>query len=301
MANNRFPRLSDFIYEMDLATWSSDMSVADLKRAIESIEAGKVLYAPFLSFKIKDSEVNLLSETYLLKGVKNISYDPHSGKVKGVHGTSEAQERLQNLLERFSREAYNLVSTVLPFYKNKLIWGRTSFRPVEIKGRETSYRKDGTRLHVDAFPASPSKGKRILRVFSNINLEGTPSEWRIGEPFSDVAKRYLPKVKPQFPGINFLLRAIGYTKEKRTLYDHIMLSIHDKMKGDKGYQDHVSQIRMPFPAKTTWIVMTDCTSHAAMAGQHVLDQTFYLNPQDMMNPKLSPLYILERITGKALV
>ena len=35
-----------------------------------------------------------------------------------------------------------------------------------------TWRKDDTRLHVDSFPATPSGGRRILRVFSNVNPDG---------------------------------------------------------------------------------------------------------------------------------
>ena len=70
---------------------------------------------------------------------------------------------------RFSMAASTLVGQALPAYRDRIEMGRTSFRPVEIAGRASSWRKDDTRLHIDSFPATPVHGKRILRVFSNVN------------------------------------------------------------------------------------------------------------------------------------
>ena len=47
--------------------------------------------------------------------------------------------------------------------------------------------------------------------------------------------------------------------------------------------------------------MTDKVSHAALSGQFLLEQTFYLPVQAMKDPNLSPLHMLERKVKKALV
>ena len=36
---------------------------------------------------------------------------------------------------------------------------------------------------------------------------------------------------------------------------------------------------------TTWICFTDQVLHAAMSGQHLLEQTFVLEPENMLRPK----------------
>ena len=107
---------------------------------------------------------------------------------------------LKAMLHRFSEKAEPLIYNLLPPYASAIQLGRTSFRPVEIEGRSTSYRKDDTRLHVDAFPATPNQGRRILRVFTNINPDGKTRHWRVGEPFSMVASRFLPLACKQWPG-----------------------------------------------------------------------------------------------------
>jgi hypothetical protein len=153
---------------------------------------------------------------------------------------------------------------------------------------------------VDAFPSSPNQGRRILRVFSNINSQ-TARVWRVGESFEQVAQRFLPKLRKPFPGSLALLHRLKFIKSQRTLYDHYMLRLHNAMKADLYYQQNVTQHTIHFPAQSTWIVFTDATSHAAMQGQHLLEQTFYLPVESMVNENQSPLRILEKIKGVSLL
>lgn len=204
-------------------------------------------------------------------------------------------------MQRFAENSIALIKQLLPLYGKHIQIGRTSFRPVEIKGRiNPSYKKDDTRLHVDAFPANPNQGRRILRVFSNVNPAQT-RHWRVGENFETVAQQFLPTVPTQIPVSARFLKLLKITKSKRTPYDHIMLNIHDRMKKDMQYQTKVSSQDIHFPAQSTWIVYTDSVSHAAIAGQHVFEQTFYLPADAMFDPQQSPLRILEKLVKKKLI
>jgi hypothetical protein len=93
----------------------------------------------------------------------------------------------------------------------------------------------------------------------------------------------------------------GITKGYRTSYDHYMLNIHDTMKGDNHYQNTVQFDEILFPAGSTWIVYTDQVSHAALAGQHVFEQTFYIPVDGLYDKETSPLRVLERFVKKKLV
>ena len=205
------------------------------------------------------------------------------------------------MMQRFNQFVTQLIYHLFPRYKDHLLVARTSYRPTEIYGRiAPSYKKDDTRLHVDAFPATPVQGRRILRVFSNINPKQQARVWRVGEPFEKVVQRFLPKINHPF--INGkILQKFKITKGLRTRYDHIMLQLHDRMKADEVYQREVAQVELPLPASSTWIVQTDVVSHAALAGQFVLEQTFYLPIIAMQNQNLSPLRMLEKQVGKFLV
>ncbi len=278
----------------------TDSPPAPPSAAADALEAGDVLFFPTLTFTVEPSELDLFSPA-VVAAAKNVSFDPRTGRLRGaaLEGSNAAQ--LRSLVSRFADRATNFVDQLLPNYRGRVEPGRTSFRPVEIEGRASSWRKDDTRLHVDSFPATPVRDKRILRVFSNVNPRGRPRIWRIGDEFEHVAKRFAGRCHMPFPGSASLLRLLRITKSTRSRYDALMLQIHDRMKGDAEYQSRAPQTRVEFPAGSTWIAFTDQVSHAAMAGQYQFEQTFLLPVDAMLDERRSPLRILERITGRRLV
>ncbi len=280
--------------------WNENFNDLNQQRALNQLEGGRILYFPELPFVLSEEEKIFLNPEYADANSKNIGYHPEQHKIWGVKNLSEEQRRkLKTMLSRYAQSARTLVNNLLPHYQSQLITGRTSFRPLQVSNRKTSYRKDDKRLHVDAFPSSPNQGKRILRVFCNIN-PSADRVWRIGEPFENVAKRFAPIIPRPFPGSASLLHLLKITKSKRTAYDHYMLQMHDRMKEDEDYQQTVSQQEVRFPPASTWIVQTDHISHAAMQGQYLLEQTFYLPVHAMQNPNLSPLRVLEKILDRKL-
>jgi hypothetical protein len=284
------------------SNWDESFSHIIQQDAIKSLEGGQILHFPGLPFNLLREETYFLSPDHADPHTKNISYQPECGKLWGVQRLNDEQRlQLKEMLDRFSRYALCLVQALFPLYSKQLVIARTSFRPVEISGRKTSYRKDDKRIHVDAFPSAPNQGKRILRVFCNINPHQKDRVWRVGEAFDKVATRFLPKIQRPFPGSLRALRLLRITKSYRTLYDHYMLHIHDLMKASDEYQKTVEQQEICFPTGTSWIVQTDHVSHAAMIGQYVLEQTFYLPVSSMQNESLSPLRVLENTLKMRLV
>lgn len=268
--------------------------------ATSALETGSVIYLPQLPFTLADGEKTLLSPDFVKPGVKNISYNPENKQLRGLQEDLYVNEQMAQMMGRYVDFSSKLIESLFPHYKGHYELGKTSYRPVEIKGRESSYRKDDTRLHVDAFPSNPNNGKRILRVFSNINPNNQARHWRIGEPFSAVANRFLPKIPKPMWGKHKLLEMLGVTKKIRKDYDHYMLQMHNRMKADVVYQKNVEQGEFDFLPNTTWIVFTDLVSHAAMAGQYVLEQTFYLPVEHMKFPERAPLRVLENMLGRKL-
>ncbi|RYF44391.1 MAG: 3-deoxy-D-manno-oct-2-ulosonic acid (Kdo) hydroxylase, partial [Comamonadaceae bacterium] len=178
---------------------------------------------------------------------------------------------------------------------------RASYRPAHVETRVQSWRADDKRLHVDSFPSRPNYGERILRVFTNVNPDGAPRVWRVGEPFEDLARRFLPRAKPYSRWQAKLLRTLRVTKSFRSEYDHLMLQLHDGMKSDLDYQKTSPQEMAKFPPGSVWVCFSDQTSHAVMAGQYMLEQTLHLPAASQYNPEASPLAILSRLTGRTLV
>jgi len=259
-----------------------------------------VLFLPDLRFDVEPAEALLFTPS-ILGSSKNASYDPVSGRLGGTTAAGRDAETLRAFIHRFSESATTLVTRLLPAYRDQIVRGRASFRPAEIAGRQSTWRKDDTRLHVDSFPATPSGGRRILRVFSNVNPEGQPRAWRLGDDFEAVARRFAPQLRLPLPGVGHLLALVRVTKTPRSAYDALMLQLHDAMKGDETFQKESPQSRVDLPAGSTWMAFTDQVSHAATKGQYQLEQTFLLPVDAMREPERSPLRVLERIKGRPLV
>ncbi|HET8882055.1 MAG TPA: Kdo hydroxylase family protein, partial [Solimonas sp.] len=233
---------------------------------------------------------------------KNISYNPANGRLQGAGGDAALEARLRNFLFRYHGSARALVERLFAPYRGHLIDGRASYRPAEIAGRvPKSWRHDDTRLHVDAFPATPVHGRRLLRVFNNINPHGEPRRWQVGEPFAEVATRFAPRAPKPNALAAQLMALTKITKSKRTAYDHYMLQLHDGMKADPDYQAQVVKTPAEFAPGETWIVYSDQVSHAVLAGRYMLEQTFYVPVDALQYPERSPLRVLERVTGRSLL
>ena len=267
--------------------------------AVTALEDGKILFLPGYPFSVASDETVVFSPT-IGGNAKNVSYDPATKELRGTQAIGQDAGLLQGMIARFSDFALDLVVRLLPSYQNGLIRGRTSFRPLQVEGRVTSWRKDDTRLHVDSFPSAPTQGKRILRVFSNVNPSGQSRVWRIGEPFEQVAARFLPSIRRPLPFSGIALQLLHITKSRRTEYDHIMLQLHDRMKFDSRYQAEVEQTEQEFPAGSTWLAFADQVAHAGMKGQYLLEQTFLLVPAQMRDQSKAPMQVLQRLTGRKL-
>ena len=285
------------ILEIDATDWQIAHSNAAW---ISALEAGKVLYFPHLAFSLLPGERRFLTPDVHDKKVRNISLDEH-GHLKGAQGDAAQQTELALMIGRFRSQAQALIHALLPRYVGALRLAPTSYRPEQVETRAQHWRADDRRLHVDAFPSRPNYGERILRVFTNIHPGDVPRVWRIGEPFEAVASHFLPRCKPYARWQARLLAALHVTKSLRSEYDHLMLQLHDNMKADLDYQQDAEQISIPFPPGSVWICFSDQTSHAAMSGQYMLEQTLHLPPAQQYDPGASPLAILARLTGRSLV
>jgi hypothetical protein len=289
------------IIEITSADWRGQQLSQPREQLLDAIEQGKVLYFPNLAFVVEGGERALLDPAIADPKRKNISLDPNGGALRGVLGDAVTQSAVRAMIARYQSCARTLVDGLFPEYIGKLRVAPTSLRLRQVETRETSWRKDDARLHVDAFPSRPTYGERILRVFTNVNPNGVPRVWRVGEPFEDMAKRFLPNIKPQLPGSAWLQNLLHITKSPRSAYDHLMLHLHDAMKADLDYQKTSPQETIGFPPGSVWVCFSDHASHAVMSGQFMMEQTFFLPVQDMVHPDWAPLGILERLKGRELV
>jgi len=286
------------VLTLPLQQWAAQ----EASSAVSELEQGKVLFLPELAFTLSEQEMPLLDPALVDPKRKNISYQPLSGKLTGV-AVAERRQQVQELLERYYQSCRQLIAGLLPEYQEALHHPTGSLRlhPVSAWRANSSWRKDDSRLHVDAFPSRPNYGERILRIFTNINPHGEHRQWRVGEPFPELAQRFMPRLARYSAFSSWLQHQVRITKTRRSHYDHLMLQLHDAMKADGDYQQRGPQLALEFPPGSSWICFSDQTPHAAMGGQFMLEQTFLLPVNKMQDPQRSPLKVLEQLRGQPLI
>lgn len=293
-------RLDEILQTHSDSDWQDGQPGAPTHAVESSLETGHVLVFPELRFVLSETERRFLDTRYADPATKNISLRGAQALMRGAVGTAEDLVELRAMLIRFRDQATALAQRLFPHYTGKLQVANTSYRPISVEGRETSWRKDDTRLHVDAFPSNPTQGARLLRIFTNVNPGNQPRVWRVGEDFQDFARTFLPRIKRPLPGSGWLLETLHVTKQRRTEFDHLMLGLHDGAKADMAWQGSCPQREVAFAPGTTWVVFSDQVLHAVMSGQFMMEQTFWLAPADQQHPETSPLRVLEQMTGRRL-
>lgn len=290
----------DLIRPQPYTEWSPNVDAATQAELRRQLEQGAVLYFPNLRFRFEAGEERFLDSRWSDGKSKNINLRANDTNVRGAVGSAQDLADLYKLIHRYAEFSEKLILSLFPEYGSHMTRAGTSLRPSEIAGRPVSWRKDDTRLHVDSFPSNPMLGKRLLRVFHNID-PAAPRVWRVGEPFADFAAKFVPKTHGMWPGQAWLMKQLHITKRKRSEYDHRMLQLHDLAKADLDYQANVPQQEFQFPPGSTWIVFSDQLLHAAMRGRAMMEQTIYLDPGAISDHTHSPEAVLSRMLGRPML
>ena len=270
------------------------------------LEAGNVLFFSGVPFDLPEANREFLLSQRQTESVfhKNISYRPKKDVLRGTDSKSDSK-RMRDIMKYYSAEVTRFISDFLAPYAGKLDLDFASFRPLEEKGRNLPHKKRNDLLHVDSFPTRPTRGARILRVFTNIN----PTEkrvWNVAEPFDLLAERYAEKAglekfaAKKSNGLPRLLNRIGLPVADHSAYDKFMLNFHDYLKSNENFQENCDKQRLEFPPNTTWMVYTDGVPHAALSGQYALEQTYIVPVEALVAKDKAPINILEAICNKKL-
>lgn len=269
-------------------------------RMLAALEAGGVLQLEGPRLPVQPEWLAVLDPSLAKPAAKNIRYDAKSRALKGALGDARQRGAMAALLASYQDHAVQLVRALAPAYQGALRIAPASLRLFQAAGRPASWRKDDSRLHIDAFPSRPNRGERILRVFHNLNPGETERVWRVGEPFAQAARRFCGRFPRYSPLGARALASVGATKGVRSEYDHLMLNLHDAMKADAQWQATSPQQTVAFPPGSTWVCFSDQVAHAAVSGQFLLEQTLHLPVAAMREPERSPLRVLESLYGRAL-
>ena len=276
----------------------------------KALEAGNILFFPTCPFLFPQDELDFLlaQKQTGASNRKNIAYKPQSDRITNfVKSSQSQQDRLLEIMRRYSQRVVQLLTTLLPPYVDKWRLDYASFRPFQEKGRPLRTRARNDLLHVDAFPSRPMHGSRILRFFTNIN----PKEsryWMTTSSFSELATQFggtefLPFPKKASPWLYLLkgVKKLGLPLTLRSPYDAFMLNLHNHLKENEAFQRDCPKDYWEFPPHCCWAVFTDQVSHAATAGQYALEQTLIIPVSALTDPETAPLRVLEKLTGRPLL
>ena len=291
--------------------WSSQAdATARACQCCEQLERGAILFFRRPPFPLAEDDCNfLISQRHIDSRLhKNISYRPGEDVLRGFSDGPENENRLHQIMRAYSGAVIGFIGSFLTPYAGKFQLDYASFRPLEEQGRDLPLHKRNDLLHVDAFPSRPTRGGRILRVFTNIN----PSQeriWLTGERFPELAQHYALQARlgsfcraGSSLGSRMvqLLRAARLPVSERTPYDKFMLHFHDWLKENSRFQSAGDKTRLAFPPLATWLVFTDGVPHAALSGRLALEQTFIIPPGALAAPDVAPIRILEQLCGRPL-
>jgi hypothetical protein len=268
----------------------------------ELLERGELLYYPTAPFPLpQGADRNFLLHQRLAPlGHKNISYDPATGRVNGfVRAHPSRGERLRGILADFSREVSAWLAGALPRYASGWAADRATFRPEEEATRRLRLTARNDLLHIDAFPNRPSHGRRLLRVYANVNPD-EPRVWMTSEPFARLLARYGPAAGlPHRRGDGWLghlregvVRLLQPGRSRRPAYDAFMLRFHNFLKRHDGFQERAPRKLWTFPPGSAWVLMADGCTHAVLRGRYALEHSYFVSPECLALPDESPAALL---------
>jgi 3-deoxy-D-manno-oct-2-ulosonic acid (Kdo) hydroxylase len=277
----------------------------------ERLERGEIIHYPVCPFPVAEGDDRqfLLQQRLGNKAHKNISYDPSTGKAGGfLRQSAEQAERLRLLLVHFADTATAWLARTLPRYAPAWQRDRVSFRPEEEATRRLRQKARNDLLHVDAFPSRPTQGRRILRLFVNINPT-EPRIWVTSDPFAKLLERFgkeagLPGTGGTGLAANLGAKLLGLFqpgRRRRTVYDTFMLRFHDFLKANEDFQERGPKRFWTFMPGCAWMVFTDTASHAALRGRFALEHSYFVAPESLALPQESPPALLQRACGRPVL
>jgi hypothetical protein len=279
------------------------------RQVCQELEVGGIVFFPSspIDIPLQDRELLLGRKQSSSAYHKNIAYRPSEDRVTGVDASEPEQAaELRRILQDYSRRSVEFLSRFLIPYAGKRKLDFASFRPVEEQGRAARLHARNDLLHFDSFPTRPTNGARILRFFTNINPT-LSRVWLTSQTFEAFGPHFAGKAglvstfrSPLPRGLRAIARKLHIPGANRPPYDELMHRCHNAMKEDAAFQQATPKRRWEFPPNSSWMVFTDCVSHAVLSGQYALEQTFLIPQSALVEAQHSPLAILESLAGVSL-
>jgi hypothetical protein len=235
---------------------------------------------------------------------KNVSYYPDARKLTGMRAPAEVRERTAQILREHSARVQRYLQAAMPRFVAGWQIGTSSFRPIEEQGRGLSAHASNERIHVDAGAYGATHGDRILRFFINLNPT-RERVWISKGNFQELLEKHgaeagierggMDPSLPERAWLSTLRAARGVFPMARVIdsspYDRRMRRFHNWMKDTPAFQAPPHE-RISFGPYTAWMTLTDGVSHACIAGQHALVDTFLIPLRNCTLP--APYHLLAR-------
>lgn len=287
----------------------------------DALERGSIVYFPQSPVPIPgdDDLVFIRRDLPKLLKLKNISYHPEAGKIRGLDSDDpEVAEHVTRILLNVSNDISTFLSEAAPRLTRDCTVGTCSIRPIEEKGRNLSAHASNELVHFDAGAYGATDGDRILRFFINVNPE-VDRVWASKGNFQDVFERhggqaglgyedagadYLEKRAMDHvrSGLLNTLARVGLPMAKvldSSPYDREMRKFHNFMKDTPEFQaDPQGHQEFRFPPYSAWMVFTDTVSHACLSGQYCFVQTSIVRLENCRLPEWAPINILRKAAGQ---
>ena len=119
----------------------------------DSLERGSIVYFPQSPVALPSEEdlKFLREELPALLKLKNISYHPEAGKVRGLDDSdAEISRRVTRILKQVSDDIAAFLSTAAPRLTDNWTVGTSSFRPMQERGRNLDAHASNELVHIDA-------------------------------------------------------------------------------------------------------------------------------------------------------
>jgi len=276
------------------------------------LELGEILFFPpgLMTLPPEQDLAFLREELPRRITLKNVSYHPEGDYLSGIRGQRMAKERTRGILRAYGEAVSVFLARLCPHYVERWHAGKVNFRPFEEEGRDLPAHSSNELVHVDAFASGATHGGRILRFFTNVHPT-KPRVWKSGGSFSELYTEFGSRAGIAGLGPDGLREKLSDRALSALIglcvsaglapaatldtspYDRAMKRLHDTLKDDALFQeDQQRWVYFEFPPYSSWVVLTDIVSHAAVRGQHALVATWIVPLAGCAAPELAPYRVM---------
>jgi hypothetical protein len=302
-------RVDDYQHPQGWA--DASQAPARARQCCEELEEGRILFFERSPFDLAGADQESLL-TWREAGPRkesHVSYHPLEGPLAGTVGSRRAGRRVHGILRHYSSEVTRSVGWLLAPYAMDWTLDHASLRLKPVKGGALPQRERNDLLHLDAFSTRPTRGRRLLRCFTNIHPV-EPVVWAVAGSFEALAREYaeeagLGRIAAQgsqrtHPLVRELKMMLGMKAVDLTAYDRFMVAFEQHLKEKKDWQEKSKKIRLEFPPGSSWIGLTDAVPHAELSAAGTLEQGFTIPLRVVLRPERAPIRVLEGIAGMPL-